>query len=107
MTGDITFATVATWPTASGETYPIESKGLSWSGSSDGAKIFYRVSASDTGNLVLRTLDDANCNIIFENSSTGQLGKITSQGIYGAVWNDYAEFRDQETSIKPGYCAIS
>ena len=27
--------------------------------------------------------------------------------LYGAAWNDYAEFRDQETSIKPGYCAIS
>ena len=26
-------------------------------------------------------------------------------GIYGGVWNDYAEFRDQEKTIKPGYCA--
>ena len=107
MTGEITFATIATWPTPSDETYPIESKGISWSGSSDTARIFYRVSASDTGNLVLRTGDDANCSIIFENSAKGQLGKVSQTGIYGAVWNDYAEFRDQEEEIPFGYCAAS
>lgn len=28
-------------------------------------------------------------------------------GIYGAVWNDYAEFRNQKEDIKPGYCVAS
>lgn len=27
--------------------------------------------------------------------------------IYGAVWNDYAEFRKQNETIKPGYCVTS
>lgn len=27
--------------------------------------------------------------------------------IYGAVWNDYAEFRNQNDEIKPGYCVAS
>lgn len=27
--------------------------------------------------------------------------------IYGAVWNDYAEFRNQNESIEPGYCVTS
>lgn len=26
---------------------------------------------------------------------------------YGAVWNDYAEYRAQETTIQPGYCVRS
>lgn len=28
-------------------------------------------------------------------------------GLYGAVWNDYAEFRDQSEEVKPGYCVAS
>lgn len=28
-------------------------------------------------------------------------------GLYGAVWNDYAEFRDQSEDIEPGYCVAS
>lgn len=27
--------------------------------------------------------------------------------IYGAVWNDYAEYRDQLTHVSPGYCVAS
>lgn len=30
-----------------------------------------------------------------------------SGSIYGAVWNDYAEYRDQITDIPPGYCVAS
>lgn len=33
--------------------------------------------------------------------NAGSWGKVTSSGIYGAVWNDYAEFRKAE-SIEPG-----
>jgi hypothetical protein len=50
---DITFDTIASWPVASGETYPISSKGLVWAGSSDGARIFYRVDAANNGNLII------------------------------------------------------
>ena len=34
-------------------------------------------------------------------------GSITANSVYGAVWNDYAEYRDQNESIEPGYCVIS
>lgn len=27
--------------------------------------------------------------------------------VYGAVWNDYAEFRNQKNEVKPGYCVAS
>lgn len=40
----------------------------------------------------------------FENS-TGLCRAPT--GVYGGVWNDYAEFRDQEDKIEPGYCVTS
>ena len=30
-----------------------------------------------------------------------------STRLYGAVWNDYAEYRDQAEEIKPGYCVAS
>lgn len=103
MTGDITFAAIATWPTVSGETYPIQSRKISWSGSSDNASIFYEVTASDLGVLVFNVGDDANAYISFRNCGN-QIGYINTNGIYGAVWNDYAEFRNQEELIEPGYC---
>lgn len=80
MSGDLAFATIASWPTTSGETYPINSKGISWGGSSDNAKIFYRVTGSDAGNLVLQVGDDSNANIIFENTSAGTMATLYGNG---------------------------
>lgn len=34
-------------------------------------------------------------------------GNIYGAKVYGAVWNDYAEFRKQNETIKPGYCVTS
>lgn len=34
-------------------------------------------------------------------------GAIVANKVYGAVWNDYAEFRTQSEEIKPGYCVAS
>lgn len=39
------------------------SNGISWSGSSDGADIYYQTTAADQGNLVLNVKDDANAYI--------------------------------------------
>lgn len=39
-------------------------------------------------------------------SLTGS-GTFTATSVYGAVWNDYAEFRNQTEEIEPGYCVIS
>ena len=80
LTGDLKFSTIAGWPTPSGETYPIDSDGISWSGSSDSAKIFYRVTGSDNGNLVFQTGDDTNSDFIFENTLGGQLALLTVSG---------------------------
>lgn len=34
-------------------------------------------------------------------------GNVTAAKVYGAVWNDYAEYRDQKEEVKPGYCVAS
>ena len=34
-------------------------------------------------------------------------GDARAKKLYGAVWNDYAEFRTQEEIIEPGYCVAS
>lgn len=44
--------------------------------------------------------DSASCTI---NTS----GTITATKVYGAVWNDYAEYRNQKEIIEPGYCVAS
>ena len=105
MSGWINFASIASWPTASGETYPINSNGLYWVGSSDWARIFYRVSASDTGNLVVQLGDDTNCNFIIENSAGTVYSTINNRGVSGAIWNDYAEYRESDIT-QPGRCII-
>ena len=33
--------------------------------------------------------------------------KLYAGAVYGAVWNDYAEYRNQIESIEPGYCVAS
>ena len=40
-------------------------------------------------------------------TTTGPHIKSSNLGIYGAVWNDYAEFRTQKEIIEPGYCVAS
>lgn len=41
---------------------------------------------------------------ITANPSTGAL---TATSVYGAVWNDYAEYRAQKENIEAGYCVVS
>ena len=37
----------------------------------------------------------------------GSDGSVRATKVYGAVWNDYAEYRSQQEEIKPGYCVAS
>jgi len=67
MTGTIAFEGVGSTE------YPATSQGISFSGSTDGATIFYEVAASDKGCLVLQTTDDPDAKIVFRN-------KVTSGG---------------------------
>lgn len=69
MTGDITFTGV------SSKTYPALSNQIYFSGSTDWARILYEVTASDAGQLVFETGDDANAKIVFRN-------KVTSGSTY-------------------------
>ena len=39
--------------------------------------------------------------------SISTTGTISASKVTGAVWNDYAEYREQEEEIKPGYCVTS
>lgn len=53
--------------------------------------------------------DDDYTSRIIENSA-GTItveGNLTANAVYGAVWNDYAEYRMQTEAIKPGYCVVS
>lgn len=67
MTGDITF-TATTFGTN-----PTDSKGLVWSGGTDGAKIFYRQTANNAGSLVLQVTDDGEEYINFRHTGGGQV----------------------------------
>jgi hypothetical protein len=33
--------------------------------------------------------------------------RVQDSKLYGAVWNDYAEFRTQKETVEPGYCVAS
>lgn len=57
MTGNITFSDV------NSTSYPANSSKITWNGSTDGADIYYRVTASDKGQLVLNLRDDADATI--------------------------------------------
>ena len=46
-----------------------------------------------------------NNNVYF--GANGGYGYVDSNGIHGAMWNDYAEFRNQFEDIEPGYCVAS
>lgn len=65
MTGDISFAATTF------NTNPTDSKGIVWSGGSDGAKIFYRQTANDAGSLVLQVSDDGEEYIQFRHTKNG------------------------------------
>ena len=40
-------------------------------------------------------------------NTVAQFRAASNGTIYGAVWNDYAEYRNQKEDIKPGYCVAS
>ena len=77
--------------------------------------------SDDSGVLELRIADNASTDyfdIIFQDWDTENVpdfrairfGKTRIDAytkLYGAVWNDYAEFRNQKNEVKPGYCVAS
>lgn len=83
MTGNIEFGADTS------TTYPAESKGIVFSGSTDGASIFYRVTASDQGELVIKTRDDGNCIIRMENSTTNAKNTIKFDPYNSYIYANY------------------
>lgn len=79
-----TFNDGVSFPSVTSTTYPAKSVGLTWSGSSDGAKIYYEVQAADKGMLILESTDDTNAGAIFRNSSSGNTVSIINGVVTGA-----------------------
>lgn len=84
-----------------------KSAGLTWTGSTDGAGIYYQTTAADQGNLVLNLTDDDNCYLrIAKNGAfTAYVtpnGAAYFNAVYNAVYNDYAEFFPRGEATEPG-----
>ena len=88
-----------------GVTFPIHRGGLYWVGQSDWIDLFAEETSSDMLNLVAQFGDDSSSALIIRGhdgtnkitlSSAG--GVITASAVYGAVWNDYAEYREANTT---------
>lgn len=83
--GEKTFANGIKFPDVTSTTYPAKSVGLTWAGSTDGAKIYYEVQALDKGMLIIEATDDTNAGTIFRNSNSGKTVSI----INGVVTGDF------------------
>lgn len=62
--------------------------------------------ASYAERLVFSYASDANYSA-GTNTSNSDVTIANNGRLYGAAWNDYAEFRTQEEEIEPGYCVAS
>lgn len=79
-----TFNDGVSFPSVTSTTYPAKSVSLTWSGSTDSAKIYYEVQAADKGMLILESTDDTNAGAIFRNSSSGKTVSIINGVVTGA-----------------------
>lgn len=69
------------------------------SGVSHGGYIDFHYNGS-TSDYTSRIIESSSGTITVE-------GNLTADAVYGAVWNDYAEYRMQTETVKPGYCVVS
>ena len=68
-------------------------------GSSNSSNTLYLIGATSQSSAGVQT---------YSNSGVSMTnGSLTASSVYGAVWNDYAEYRTQTENIKPGYCVAS
>lgn len=58
-------------------------------------------------NRVACSLSLGSDGVLYLYNNVGNLSTFTAGKVYGAVWNDYAEYRTQKEIIKPGYCVAS
>lgn len=86
---------------------------ISWSGSADGADIYYQTTASDQGNLVLNLRDDSNCYLrIAKNGSFKSYfspddgnfhGNVNGTADNATTSNGVKDYNDANRTIKIGY----
>lgn len=84
LKGIKTFNDGISFPEVTSTTYPAKSKGLTWSGGTDGAKIYYEVKKSDEGLLVIESTDDENTGAVFRNSNSGKEVSIINGLVTGS-----------------------
>lgn len=103
-------------------------KSTSGTNKDNGSKKIATEESITSGSITAKTATDAtNAKNIYSSASTSKayiLGTTTASSanhatvynasvytsgsvLYGAAWNDYAEYRDQIEIIEPGYCVVS
>lgn len=100
--GEKTFANGIKFPNVTSTTYPAVSAGLTWSGSTDGAKIYYEVQASDKGMLIIEARDDTNAGAIFRNSNSKKEVSIINGLVTGAFKGNLSGTASHATSDANG-----
>lgn len=96
----ISFPTIGTWPVAAGETYPIKSQKINWSGSSDYAQIYYEVQGADNGMLIFEFGDALTEGAEFRSASATDGKKVTI--INGMVTGDLTGLASNAEKDKSG-----
>ena len=105
----ITWPDTGNWGISNeGVTFPVKHGGLYWIGQSDWIRLFSEESASDQLDLIAQFGDDSSSAFIIRGSDdinkiklSARDGSVNASLVYGAVWNDYAEYREANT-IEPG-----
>lgn len=100
--GEKTFANGIKFPDVSSTTYPAVSAGLTWTGSTDGAKIYYEVQASDKGMLIIEARDDTDAGAIFRNSSSKKEVSIINGLVTGTFKGNLSGTASHATSDANG-----
>ena len=75
---------------------------MSWTGSTDGAKIYYEVQASDKGMLIVESRDDTNAGAIFRNSSSKKEVSIIDGLVTGSFKGNLSGTASHATSDADG-----
>lgn len=105
ISGQKTFSSDIVFAAISNGTYPVLSKGLKWSGSTDGADICYKLEAADLGVLRLNMTDDANTKIAMSWNGTTKYDFLQTELKASGVTANFSAVKSN--SIQIGSCTIS
>ena len=74
----------------SGVTFPVDRGGFSWSGQSDGIRLYAEETSNDNLELVLRFTDDNSNGLSIRNSSGSQTARISANGVFSGSFSGNA-----------------